>query len=137
MSAARPPSGPPDELPPPFADLREQFRAAAAREIEVERRVAERSRRGSRRVVVAVALGLLVPAAGVAGAARILSREDAEPVGGPDVSAAEPGIVPSTAVPDPDGGPPWALKVFTNGSGRDCVGLGRLSGGKLGRYSGG
>lgn len=125
------------ELPPAFDDLREQFRQAAAREIEVERRVAERARRGRRRTVIAVALALAVPAAGVAGAARIFSSPDKGPGKDPNAQVADAGIVPSSAFPDPDGGPPWALKVFASREGQECVAFGRLQGGKLGRSVGG
>ncbi|HEX8103880.1 MAG TPA: hypothetical protein VF533_14785 [Solirubrobacteraceae bacterium] len=123
-----------DELPAPFADLREQFRAAAAREIEIERRVAQQTRRGRRRVVVAVALGLMVPAAGVAGATRIFAGEAKEAGADRDVPVADAGVIASSAVPDPHGGPPWALKVFANRQGDDCVAFGRLRDGKLGTY---
>ena len=63
---------------------------------------------------------------------------------GPDVApdvfpksitpAADPGIVTNSAVADPGGGPPWAVRVFTSPAGLDCVTLGRLKDGKLGTY---
>jgi len=129
-------------LPPVFDDLRDQLREAAARDIviesEVEARVAARGRRGRRRQSLLVAVGSLATFGGVAVAERAIDRT------GPDVApdvfpksitpAAEEGIVTNSAVADPGGGPPWAVRVFTNPAGLDCVALGRLKDGKLGTY---
>lgn len=38
---------------------------------------------------------------------------------------------------DPAGGLPWAAKVFTNASGEDCVAVGQLRDGRLGRVRNG
>lgn len=129
-------------LPPVLDDLRDQLREAAARDIaiesQVEARVADRVRGGRRRRWLLVTLGALVTFGGVAVAERTLDRV------GPDlpadtlprdiVPASDQGVVTSSAVADSGGGPPWALRVFTNRSGQDCVVLGRLMSGRLGTY---
>jgi hypothetical protein len=126
------------KLPPTLEDLREQLREAAARDIEVERRVAEgvRSGRWRRRLIVLGAA--LAAAGGVAVAQRVLDREGApvrpDRLPGAVEPAADPGVIATSATADPEGGPPWALRVFTNARGQDCVALGRLSRGRLGTY---
>ena len=129
-------------LPPVFDDLRDQLREAAAREIaiesQVQARVADGVRRGRRRQWLLVTLGALATFGGVAVAERAIDRT------GPDIAgdtlpreltaATDEGIVTNSAAADPSGGPPWALRVFTNPAGLDCVALGRLMNGKLGTY---
>ena len=129
-------------LPPVFDDLRDQLREAAARDVaiesQVEARVADGIRRGRRRQWLLVTLGAIVAFGGVAVAERAIERT------GPDIAgdelprhltaAAGAGIVTNSAAPDPAGGPPWAVRVFTNPAGLDCVAIGRLQDGKLGTY---
>jgi hypothetical protein len=129
-------------LPPVFDDLRDQLREAAAREIaiesQVDARVADGIRRGRRRQWLIVALAALATVGGVAVAERTTDRVgpdlEADTLPGDVVPASEQGIVSDSAVADPGGGPPWALRVFTNRAGLDCVALGRLMNGKLGMY---
>ena len=126
------------ELPPALRDLGERLREAAARDAEVERRVAQRLRGGRRRRWFGVASAVIVSMAGVAVADRVIEREG-EPVAPDRLPAsvragADAGVIASSAVADPAGGPPWALRVFTNAKGLECVALGRLRGGKLGTY---
>jgi len=128
----------PDELPPAFRGLRNKLREAAARDIEIEGRVAQRLRRGRWRRWLLVAVAAIVSAGGVAVAQRLLDSE------GPDkpgdripqkvAPAADPGVIATSAAPDPNGGPPWALRVFTNPAGEECVAVGRLLNGTLGTY---
>jgi hypothetical protein len=128
----------PDELPPALRNLREQLREAAARDIEVDSRVQQRLRRGRWRRWLIVAVAALVSAGGVAVAQRVFDRE------GPDTppdriqkrvgAAADPGVVTASATRDPGSGPPWALRVFTNPAGLECVAVGRLRGGAIGTY---
>ncbi len=126
------------DLPPALDDLGDQLHDAAARDNEVEARVAQRVRRGHRRHWLALSVAALVSFGGVAVAERALDRRGADIA--PDelpaeiAPAAGSGIVASSATPDPGGGPPWALRVFTNPAGLDCVALGRLVGGALGRF---
>lgn len=125
-----------DQLPPALDDLREQLRAAAARDNEVEARVAQRVRRGRRRHWSLLALGALVSLSGVAVAERALDRRGADhradevPAG--SAPAAEPGVVADSARADPGGGLPWAMRVFTNRAGQVCVTVGRLRHGIIG-----
>ena len=129
-------------LPPVFDDLRDQLREAAARDIaieaQVEARVGDRVRRGRRRQWLLVALGALVTFGGVAAAERAIDRTGpdlgADTLPGDITPASDEGIVTDSAVADPSGGPPWALRVFTNAAGLDCVVLGRLMDGRLGTY---
>jgi hypothetical protein len=128
-----------DELPPALDDLRAQFREAAGQDNEIERRVAQRVRGARRRQWLLVAVAAIVSFAGVAVAQRAFDHEgparptvrDLPP---PIAAAADPGVVSTSATPDPAGGPQWALRVFTNPTGLDCVAVGRISGGVLGTY---
>jgi len=128
----------PDELPPALRHLREELREAAARDIEIDSRVQHRLRRGRWRRWLIVAVAALVSAGGVAVAQRVFDRKG--PDAGPDriqkrvAPAADPGVVTASATPDPRSGPPWALRVFTNPAGLECVAVGRLLGGAIGRY---
>jgi hypothetical protein len=128
----------PDELPPALRNLREQLREAAARDIEVDSRVQQRLRRGRWRRWLIVAVAALVSAGGVAVAQRVFDRKGSDtppdriqPRVGP---AADPGVVTASATPDPRSGPPWALRVFTNPAGLECVAVGRLLYGAIGTY---
>jgi hypothetical protein len=127
-----------DELPPGLRDLGEQLREAAGRDIEIERRVAQRLRRGRWRRWLIVAVAAIASAGGIAIAQRLLDRsgpgEPRDRIQRRDAPAADPGVVVTSARPDPDGGPPWALRVFTNAQGLECVAIGRLRDGALGTY---
>jgi hypothetical protein len=125
-----------DRLPPALDDLRDQLRAAAARENEVEARVAQRVRRGRRRHWLLLALGALISVGGVAVAERALDRRGpdhrADQVPADSAPAAERGVVTASATPDPGGGLPWVMRVFTNRAGQECVAIGRLRNGVIG-----
>ncbi|MDX6678511.1 MAG: hypothetical protein QOE31_2563 [Solirubrobacteraceae bacterium] len=129
-----------DELPPALRGLREDLREAAARDAEIELRVAQRLRGSRRRRALLVLAAIVVSSAGVAVAGRAIDREgpavapDKRPLPPSVVAGADPGVIASGAVADPDGGPPWALRVFTNAKGLECVALGRLRNGTIGRY---
>jgi hypothetical protein len=130
-----------DELPPALGDLRDQLREAAARDIEIERRVAQRVRGARWRQWLLVVGAAIVSFAGVALAQRAFDREGpprpaVRDLPSPITAAApaDPGLVVTSATPDPAGGPPWALRVFTNPTGLACVALGRMSRGVLGTY---
>lgn len=131
-----------NRLPTVLVALGRDLRAAAQRDIDIERAVAarERGRRWPRRRRNALffAVGALACAGAGAGASGLfdggdtatVSREPSSQVGQP---AADPGVVPSSAVPDPGGGLPWAVKVFTSAGGEDCVRIGRLRDSVLGQ----
>jgi hypothetical protein len=127
-----------DELPPALRDLQDQLRLAAERDVEVERRVAQRLRQGRWRRWLFVAVAAMVSAGGVAVADRIFDRtgtdETRDRVPRQDRPAADPGVITASATPDPAGGPPWAMRVFTNREGLECISVGRLLNGALGTY---
>jgi hypothetical protein len=126
------------ELPPALRGLGDQLREAAERDIEVERLVSQRLRRGRWRRWLLVAVAALVSAGGIAVAQRLLDRsgpdQPRDRIQRRDAPAADPGVVVASAMRDSDGGPPWALRVFTNTEGFECVALGRLLNGALGTY---
>lgn len=125
-----------DQLPPVLDDLRDQLRAAAARDNEIEQRVAQRVRRGRRRHWLLLALGALISFGGVAVAERALDRRGADHradgVPADAAPAAKPGVVTDSATPDPGGGLPWVMRVFTNRAGQECITVGRLRNGVIG-----
>jgi hypothetical protein len=129
-----------DELPPALRGLRERLREAAERDVEVEARVKQRLRRGRRRRALVVVAAALAAFGSVAVAERLIEREgeqlqpDPQDLPASIVEAAQGGVIASGAAGDPAGGPPWALRVFANAKGVECVALGRLRGGRLGRY---
>jgi hypothetical protein len=124
------------DLPPVFDDMREGLRSAAARDNEVEQRVTQRLRRTRRRQWLFVALGALVSFGGVAVAERALDRRGADHpadrLPANVAPGAQPGVVVDSATADPGGGLPWAVRVFTNRAGLDCVAVGRLKDGAIG-----
>jgi len=128
-----------DDLPPALREMRERFREAARRDIEIERRVHERVRNTRRKLWLTGAAVIAVAAAGAATASRVFDREGpvlpSDTLPATVASAADPGVITSTAVADPGGGPPWALRVFTNPTGLDCIAVGRFANGHLGTYS--
>ncbi|CAA9494145.1 MAG: hypothetical protein AVDCRST_MAG30-1540, partial [uncultured Solirubrobacteraceae bacterium] len=68
----------------------------------------------------------------------LLSRDGRPLRGDPDLPAtarpaADPTVLVGSAVPDPDGGLPWAMRVFGNPLGEQCIALGRLRDGTIGR----
>lgn len=131
-----------DELPPVLGELRDQLREAADRDIEIERRVAERIGGVRWRQWLLVAGAATVSFAGVAVAQRAFDRDGSDrkrPGRAPDrlpssAVAPDPSLIATSATPDPSGGPPWALRFFTNSAGLDCVVLGRTTDGALGSY---
>lgn len=128
-----------DELPPVLGELRDQLREAADRDIEIERRVAERIGGVRWRQWLLVAGAATVSFAGIAVAQRAFDREGPPRPAVRDLppaitAAADSNVVASSATPDPLGGAPWALRVFTNSTGLDCVAVGRVSNGGFGTY---
>jgi len=128
----------PDELPPALRELQDRLQRAAQRDIEIERRVAERVRRGRWRRWLLVAVAAIVSAGGVAVAQRVFDRKGADVprdrVRQEESPAAERGVITTSARPDPSGGPPWAMRVFTNPQGLECIAVGRLLDATLGAY---
>lgn len=131
-----------EHLPPAMRDLGDQLTRAAEREIEVERRLADRERQGRgrrrlRRAALALIVAVGVPAGSWAGVSLVHDGGTLEADRLPEQAReAAPGVISASAVDDPAGGPPWALKTFANAAGEDCVAVGRLYDGQLGQMRG-
>jgi hypothetical protein len=119
-----------------FGRVQQELRGAVARRSHLPWYLRIRSRR-SRPAIVAL-VGLL--ATGSALAASGVLRTGAS-VGTPVPaipSAYEGAVIPgsvhllSLRVPDPDGGPPWGLRVLKTTRGLTCVQFGRVVAGRLG-----
>lgn len=128
----------PQDLPPGLEDFGVRLAKVAELRIEEERRARKRKRwRGFVLPVVAV----MVTAAAGAGAVKVVDNQDkGEPLkpapdnGDPTLQPAkDPAVVRSSAVADPDGGPPWVLRFYTSGAGGSCVQVGRLRDGDFGQ----
>ena len=136
-----------NQLPPSLADFGRRLEQAAEGQLEQERSNRSQQppqtppRRLHRRAVLGAVVAILVPAGAVAGATAVLSEDGAPLPGERDLPsdlqpAVDPGIRLDSAVPDPAGGLPWALKVFTNQDGLECAVVGRLRNGVLGQLRG-
>jgi hypothetical protein len=116
---------------------RELFAPATA----AARPAGRRRRRLTGRVLVIAVLSLLALAAAAWAAATLLGRGD--PVqygrGGPPLPTVRYGVpspdaaqAPLLTAPDPRGGLPWGLRVYTTSRGYACAQLGRVYQGRLG-----
>jgi hypothetical protein len=126
-------SGDPDRLPSLRA-LGDRLGGAAAREIDGERR-----RRGPRLPLRPALLGALVAVlvgAGTVTATRVFTGSG-DPVPGERDGTAQPGVLTDSAAADPAGGLPWAVRVFVDDDGDECLQLGRLRDGVLGMVQSG
>ena len=118
-------------------DLAHEFRAAAARESR------RRSRRRVRHPLALAALLSVSLAASAAGASLFLDRGDPiPPAPAGDFSADQqplPGTAALTGVQtaDPDGGPPWGVRVHRNAAGDPCFTVGQIVDGKFGAVANG
>jgi hypothetical protein len=77
-----------------------------------------------------------------AGAVRIADRSG-DPIapelgsGGQNQAAKDPAVIESSAAANPGGGPPWVVRAYTTGTGRECIQVGRLRGGRFGQVQAG
>jgi hypothetical protein len=131
-------------LPPSLQEFGHRLKEAAEIQIEKEReensqqRGQDRSRRLRRGTLLGALAAILLPAGVIAGATTVLSEDGIPLLGESDLPsdvrpAVDPGIRLESAVSDPAGGLPWALRVFTNQQGQECATVGRLRGGVLGQ----
>lgn len=132
----------PEPLSPGLDDFGRRLREAAERQMEEERDAERRTtRRRRRRTLVAGGVAVLLPTAAIAGAGSLLSR-DGEPLKeerrlpAKVRPASDPTVIRGSAALDPDGGPPWALRLFENEGGEQCLTVGRLQNGVLGQFRG-
>jgi hypothetical protein len=101
---------------------------AAAREIAAEKEGRRRFRFNP--FLLAAILAALVGAGTVTATGVFTGTGD--PVQGDKEGTAQPGVLTDSAAADPGGGLPWALRVFVDDRGRECIQLGRLRDGALG-----
>ncbi len=125
-------SGDPDRLPSLRA-LGDRLGDAAAREIDGGR---QRRRRLPLRPALLGALVALLVGAGTVTATRVFTGVG-DPVQGEREGSAQAGVLTDSAAADPSGGLPWAVRVFVDDRGRECIQLGRLRDGALGVVYGG
>lgn len=82
-----------------------------------------------RRLLLGLAF-VLTTLAGVASASVLGAGSAAEAPAGDDDAAVPDSARLGEPVPDPRGGPPWAVRVYESVSGRRCAGVGRTRAGK-------
>ena len=126
------------DLPPGLRDFGERLRRAAEDEVRAGDR-ARRRRRRLRGLALPVAATLAAAAVG-AGAVKLADGGAGAPIaperssaGSAQQAARDPAVVEASATADPDGGPPWVVRLFANAAGRECVQVGRLRAGEFGR----
>lgn len=118
----------------PFDDLREQFRAAAAR----EQAKSSRRRWFTRRAPVTLAFGALALSGGAAVATQLIATGEPKP----EVAAKSDRFRPATAgtiavtAADPDQPLPWGVLVYQTAAGEDCAIVGQVRGAQLGIIDG-
>ena len=121
----------PPDLLPSLRELGDRLGDAAAREITAERDAPSRSRRRRwQPYLLGGIVATLVAAGGVT--ATDLFTGSGDPVPEERRSPSQPGVLTDSAAADPSGGLPWAVRVFVDARGRECVQLGRLRDGALG-----
>lgn len=124
------------DLLPSLRELGDRLGDAAGREIAAER-VGRAPR--SRRRWHPYLLGALV--ATLAGAGAVTATDvftgSGDPVHGERQSGPQSGVLVDSAQADPGGGLPWAMRVFGDDRGRECMQLGRLRDGALGTVEAG
>ena len=126
-------SGDPDRLPSLRA-LGDRLGDAAAREIGGERQ--RRRRRLPFRPALLGALVAVLVGAGTVTATRVFTGTG-DPVPGERAGTAQSGVLTDSAAADPAGGLPWAVRVFVDDHGEECLQLGRLRDGALGMVQSG
>ena len=124
------------DLLPSLRELGDRLGDAAAREIEAEHeRAPRRRKRRWQPFVLGGVVVALVAAGGVT--ATDLFTGSGEPVPEERRSPSQPGVLTDSAAADPAGGLPWAVRVFVDSRGRECLQLGRLRDGALGMVQSG
>jgi hypothetical protein len=120
---------PPGDLPP-------RLEQAVAREVAAGRGPRRRRRLRSLGLPVVAAVAA---AAASAGAISVFDGTDGTPIapergalGAAERPADDPAVVVSSAAANPNGGPPWVARVFTNAAGGTCIDVGRLRDGEFG-----
>ena len=126
----------PSNLLPSLRELGDRLGDAATREITSEHDAPQRRRkRRWQPYVLGGVIATLVAAGGVT--ATDVFTGSGDPVPEERSSPAQPGVLADSAVQDPAGGLPWAVRVFVDARGRECLQLGRLRDGALGTVQNG
>jgi hypothetical protein len=107
-----------------------------AARVQAKRRRRRWGRVSTRGLIVALA-ALLVVAGGSIAAGNLLfgaDEHETQPAGSFGADTVLPGSTKLLAVrtEDPDGGPPWGLRLYKTESGSTCVQVGRVNAGQLG-----
>ena len=118
------------DLLPGLRTLGDRLGDAAEREIAAGHAAGPRRRRRYRPLSVAAVVATLAGAGAVT--ATDVFTGSGEPVPDEPSSTSQPGVLTDSSAADPGGGLPWALRVFVDDRGRECLQLGRLRDGKLG-----
>ncbi len=118
------------DLLPSLRELGDRLGDAAAREIAREQEAAPRRRKRRWPFVAGGVVAAFVAAGGVT--ATDLFTGSGEPVPEERRSPSQSGVLTDSAAQDPAGGLPWAVRVFVDARGRECLQLGRLRDGALG-----
>lgn len=118
-----------------FDDLERDLAAA------VRRTAGRRPRQGRRGMVLALAATLVVSGGALAATGLVPTGspvpeydDHSTPTTGAGVAEGQARIL-ALRVPDPAGGPPWALRIFRSSRGLNCVQLGRVQAGRFGRVT--
>jgi hypothetical protein len=117
------------DLLPSLRELGDRLGDAAARQIAAEHEAAPRRRRWQPFALGGIVVAL-VAAGGVT--ATDIFTGSGEPVPEERHAPSQPGVLTDSAAQDPAGGLPWAVRVFVDARGRECLQLGRLRDGALG-----
>lgn len=126
----------PSDLLPSLRELGDRLGDAAAREIASEHDGPPRRRRPRwQPYLLGGVVATLVAAGGVT--ATDVFTGSGDPVPEERSSSSQSGVLTDSAVPDPAGGLPWAVRVFVDPRGRECLQLGRLRDGALGTVQNG
>ncbi len=121
----------PSDLMPSLRELGDRLGDAAAREIASEQDAPPRRRRRRWQPYVFGGIVATLVAAGGVTATDIFTGSG-DPVPEERSSPSQPGVLTDSAAQDPAGGLPWAVRVFVDERGRECLQLGRLRDGALG-----
>ena len=121
----------PSDLLPSLRELGDRLGDAAAREIASERDGRQRRRKPRWQLYLLGGIVATLVAAGGVTATDIFTGSG-DPVPEERSSPSQPGVLTDSAVQDPAGGLPWAVRVFVDERERECLQLGRLRDGTLG-----
>jgi hypothetical protein len=125
------------DLLPSLRELGDRLGDAAAREIAAEHEGSGRRRRRPRwRHFLFGGLIAALVGAGAVTATDVFTGSG-DPLPDERQPASRSGVLTDSAAEDPSGGLPWAVRVFVDDRGRECLQLGRLRDGVLGQVESG